>query len=249
MAIKVCKLVENGSHSHEDIDMDLMVMGFLEEAKLLDSLKGCPHVIQSQRWWPELQRKEVVIVMELCPLDHLGSLVKAQGRLAEAHAVSIMKQILTAVTHLQRAGVVHRDLKPANILVHAMNSEGFAEIKLCDFGAAVVLADGEPHGFTFFGTHPYKAPEVVKRQPHSFPADMWAVGVITHVLLTGEVPFGAAAKDTDQEAALLGSYAPPQGVSQDALDYLTALLQDLPENRLTVQEALRHPFLTCADVV
>jgi serine/threonine protein kinase len=83
-------------------------------------------------------------------------------------------------------GVVHRDLKPENLLF-ADRSET-APLLITDFGLSRILKDNDFLSTTC-GTPHYVAPEILREAGHSFPVDMWALGVITYVLLCGYTPF------------------------------------------------------------
>ena len=86
--------------------------------------------------------------------------------------------------HLHDLGVVHRDLKPENILF----DRDFSTVKLIDFGMSKILEDENALMNTKLGTPYYISPEVLKGK-YDKSCDMWSIGVITYVLLTGEPPF------------------------------------------------------------
>ena len=115
-----------------------------------------------------------------------------------AAAVALLTPIVDALVHAHGQGLVHRDVKPDNLLVDA---EGHA--KLTDFGVA---RDEELPSLTqqggFIGTLDYAAPEQVRGEPVDGRADVWAIGVILHELLTGEHPFPAATREALQHAIL-----------------------------------------------
>nr|XP_027206839.1 caM kinase-like vesicle-associated protein [Penaeus vannamei] len=122
-------------------------------------------------------------------------------------------------------------------------------VKLCDFGISrILLADIEVR--EVLGTPDYVAPEILQYEPISLATDMWSVGVLTYVLLTGHSPFGG---DTKQETFLnisQGHVDFPEDlfgdVSEQAKDFISHLLVVEPSGRLSVDEALEHQWLRTA---
>ena len=102
-------------------------------------------------------------------------------------AVALAVQLTEALAHAHAHGLVHRDVKPANILVQADDT-----ILLTDFGVArdEALPSLTREG-GFLGTLDYASPEQVRGEPVDARADLWAVGVLVHELLTGDSPFVA----------------------------------------------------------
>ncbi|BGP57715.1 hypothetical protein JCM8202_005499 [Rhodotorula sphaerocarpa] len=105
----------------------------------------------------------------------------------------IFRQIVDAVCGLAQVGILHRDLKDENITL----AEDSLQVKLVDFGSCVLFnPQGPPPthaGHRFYGTWTYAAPEIFAGQAYALlPAEVWSLGVLLHVLLTGENPFSSA---------------------------------------------------------
>ena len=124
--------------------------------------------------------------------------------------------------------------------------------KLVDFGLATKLGDPE-HGITkAAGTPGYLAPECLMRNPnYGIPSDAWAAGVITYIMLCGYPPFYG---DSDVElfreirsGRLVFDEDDWANVSEHAKDFVRKLLTKDPKKRMTIQESLKHPWLTSAD--
>ncbi|KIH55342.1 hypothetical protein ANCDUO_14501, partial [Ancylostoma duodenale] len=112
--------------------------------------------------------------------------------MSEEEVRDYMHQILLGVQHMHKNQIVHLDLKPENILLKSKKS---TEVKIIDFGLARKL-DPKKSVKLLFGTPEFCAPEVVNYQPVGLGTDMWTVGVITYVLLSGLSPFLG---DTDED--------------------------------------------------
>lgn len=96
---------------------------------------------------------------------------------------SLLFQTLQAVAYLHRRGVIHRDLKPANVLVSA------GQVKVLDFGLAIMHGQTEPDSSSTVGTLAYIAPEVLQGERARAAADLYAIGVMAYEILTGRHPF------------------------------------------------------------
>ncbi|PAA75743.1 hypothetical protein BOX15_Mlig029367g1 [Macrostomum lignano] len=163
---------------------------------------------------------------------------------SESVATHYMRQILEAMRYCHEHNIIHRDLKPHCVLLHS--KENSAPVKLGGFGIAVQLGeDGLVPGGRI-GTPHFMAPEVVRREPYGRPADAWGCGVLLFVLLSGSLPFYGT-KDVLFEQILCGRYRMKPRVwnliSAEAKDLVSRLLELDPERRLTVAEALRHPWI------
>ncbi|XP_047527648.1 serine/threonine-protein kinase 17A isoform X2 [Vanessa atalanta] len=187
-------------------------------------------------------RSEVAIVLELCAGGELQRLLDEEERLSEGAARRALRHVLEGLAHLHARRVAHLDLKPQNLLLSA---EG-EELLICDFGISRAIQPGA-HVREILGTRDYVAPEILSYEPLSLAADIWSIGVLAYVLLSGYSPF---AGDTKQETYL--NIAQCQlsfprdlfrGVSQRAIQFIRETLVVDPKGRLTVEECLEHPWL------
>ncbi|NWW01777.1 DAPK2 kinase, partial [Oreocharis arfaki] len=119
-------------------------------------------------------------------------------------------------------------------------------IKIIDFGLAQQLQDGTTFK-SLCGTPQYIAPEVINYEPLSPATDMWSIGVITYILLSGLSPFQG---ETDAETlsnVVAGAYEFEERcfsqTSEMAKDFIRQLLVKEPEHRLTAAECLVHPWV------
>jgi calcium-dependent protein kinase len=183
------------------------------------------------------------IVTEICRGGELLDEIQEWGNFIEEDAAVLMRHLLGSVNYCHQKGIVHRDLKPENILLE--ESKELQSIKVIDFGLAQCIEkDTQMHDLA--GSIYYIAPEVLLGS-HSFKADIWSCGVIAYILLSGFVPFDGHNDDQIKEAIITGEFDFDdevwEDVSEQALDFVSSLLEFDPADRYTAEEALKHPWI------
>ncbi|KAI5707108.1 hypothetical protein M8J75_014556 [Diaphorina citri] len=200
-----------------------------------------PGVVNLERMFETPGR--IFVVMEKLQGDMLEMILSSEkGRLSERTTKFIITQILVALKHLHSKNIVHCDLKPENVLL-STNSE-LPQVKLCDFGFARIIGE-KSFRRSVVGTPAYLAPEVLRNKGYNRSLDMWSVGVIVYVSLSGTFPFN---EDEDineqiQNAAFMYPPRPWRDISSDAIDLINNLLQVKQRKRLSVDKSLAHPWL------
>ncbi|XP_061171448.1 peripheral plasma membrane protein CASK-like isoform X4 [Saccostrea echinata] len=162
---------------------------------------------------------------------------------SEAVSSHYMRQILDALRYCHANNIIHRDLKPHCVLL--ASKENSAPVKLGGFGVATQLPESGFISGGRIGTPQYMAPEVVKREPYGKPVDVWGCGVMLFTLLGGHPPF-VGTKDHLFEQIVKGSYHMKKqwlNISNYAKDLVSQMLEVDPEKRITVEEALQHPWI------
>lgn len=188
---------------------------------------------------------EMVLVLELAAGGELQHILDGGQCLSEIEARKAMKQILEGLSYLHDRNIAHLDLKPQNLLLSIEDS--CDDIKLCDFGISKVLQPGVTVR-EILGTVDYVAPEVLSYEPICLSTDIWSVGVLGYVLLSGFSPFGADDKQQTflniSKCAL--SFEPEhfEDVSSAAIDFIKSALIVDPRKRPTVHELLDHPWIS-----
>jgi len=153
--------------------------------------------------------------------------------------------MLLAINYLHQSKITHRDLKPQNWLIKNHSKISKSSLKLIDFGVSKRFKANEPM-HTKVGTPPYFAPEVLDGS-YDEKADMWSLGVITHIMISGELPFeGKSTVDliVGVKSADVGMTGPHwDAVSAEAKSFVRAMLQRIPQGRSSAMQGLHHVWL------
>mmetsp|Transcript_135160 Transcript_135160/g.420056 ORF Transcript_135160/g.420056 Transcript_135160/m.420056 type:complete len:642 (+) Transcript_135160:56-1981(+) len=244
---------------------------FQQELRALTAVGIHPHVLRLLESY-QGGDDEDVLVLEHCDGGDVYELYAANNgcRMLEVFVLQLVQQLLLAIGHLVEQGVEHRDVKPENLLLYgsSMDSMAVPQLKLADFGWAVVVEPGKGHPAVppeGVGSLWYAPPELnppvegVDLAPSGVApggsSDMWSIGIITYLLLVGHSPFNPALRVADPVArenevirlAALGlintGTRPWACLSDEARAFICALVQPDPRKRLSPAEAWSHPFL------
>ncbi|CAJ0592017.1 unnamed protein product [Cylicocyclus nassatus] len=233
--------------------------------KLIDKLKFPPnkedllraevHILQKVRhpgvvdFLQMLETPDrIFVVMEKLKGDMLEMILSSEkGRLSERITQFLVAQILIALRYLHNQNIVHCDLKPENILLTS-NSD-FPQVKLCDFGFARIIGE-KSFRRSVVGTPAYLAPEVLCNKGFNRSLDMWSVGVIVYVSLSGTFPFNEDEDIVDQIQNAEFMYPPNlwKEIGNNAIEFINGLLQVKMSKRFTVSKALAHIWMQGYDL-
>ncbi|XP_063927246.1 phosphorylase b kinase gamma catalytic chain, skeletal muscle/heart isoform isoform X4 [Zophobas morio] len=215
-----------------------------QEIAILRHVAGHQYIIELQDVFES--PTFIFLVFELCRHGELFDYLTSVVTLSEKKTRYIMRQILEGVFHIHSRGIVHRDLKPENILL-----DDNLNVKITDFGFAKKLAEGEMV-HELCGTPGYLAPETLKcnmvedAPGCSFEVDVWACGVIMYTLLVGCPPFWHRKQMIMLRNIMEGKYSftSPEwaDISEPPKDLIRRLLVVDPKQRITLEDALAHPF-------
>ncbi|XP_066551991.1 calcium/calmodulin-dependent protein kinase type IV [Amia ocellicauda] len=188
---------------------------------------------------------EIALILELVTGGELFDRIVERGYYSERDAAHVIKQILEAVAYLHENGVVHRDLKPENLLYADLSLD--APLKIADFGLSKIV-DEQVTMKTVCGTPGYCAPEILRGNAYGPEVDMWSVGVILYILLCGFEPFFDPRGDQYMYSRILNcdyEFVSPwwDEVSLNAKDLVSKLIVQDAQKRLSVQQALQHPWV------
>jgi len=229
--------VKKITKKEEDVDVDLLK----REIYIMKKLNH-PNVLKLYEVFED--EEYFWLVLELVDGSELFDKIVDRGNYSEKDAANIVKQIVKAVKYLHQNTIVHRDLKPENLL---SQGEGDDEIvKVADFGFAKNFSEEELG--TSCGSPGYVAPEVLTEDTYTNAVDMWSVGVIIYILLSGYPPFydEAPKKIFEKITNVKYDFDDPawENVSDSAKDLITKLLVKDPKERLSAEQCLKHPWLT-----
>jgi serine/threonine protein kinase len=202
----------------------------------------------------------MVIVWELIDgPDLLDLLNERGGRIDEASAAGFFAQLLRGVTFMHASGLCHRDLKPENCMVERATNR----LKIIDFGlskhqqSAVTLGVGTPDYMSpeLLGLGPdgaaLGAKVLYERREGCYDAsacDVWAMGVLLYLIVSGVYPFEDPLQPSNVVATLENITGgrmrpPPKRLSPHCVDIIRAMLQRNPSQRITLAQLARHPWL------
>ncbi|CAL8260845.1 unnamed protein product [Boreogadus saida] len=186
-----------------------------------------------------------VLVLEMAEQGRLLDYIVSWGSLTEEKVAFYLRDVLEALHYLHSWRIAHLDVKPENLLVEHVSSQ--PTVKLTDFGDAVQLEPPSSYVHPLLGSPEFAAPELVLGQPASLMADMWSLGVVTYVVLSGASPFlDDSVEETCLNVCRLDFSFPHdyfQGVSAAARDFVCTLLRSEPDARPGAAACLRTPWL------
>ncbi|ERN06720.1 hypothetical protein AMTRI_Chr01g103780 [Amborella trichopoda] len=211
------------------------------EVQIMYHLTGQPNIVELKGAFEDKQ--SVHLVMELCAGGELFDRIIAKGHYTERAAAALMRTIVQIVHTCHSMGVVHRDLKPENFLLLSKDED--APLKATDFGLSVFFKQGEVFR-DIVGSAYYIAPEVLKRK-YGPEVDIWSIGVMLYILLSGVPPFWAESEHGIFNAILRGQIDftsdPWPSISVGAKDLVKKMLNSDPKHRLTAFQVLSHPWI------
>ncbi|XP_016011977.1 myosin light chain kinase family member 4 isoform X1 [Rousettus aegyptiacus] len=231
LAAKIIKT--RGTKDKDEVKNEITVMNQLDHVNLIQLYDAFE------------SKNDIILVMEYVDGGELfDRIIDDNYNLTEFDTILFIKQICEGIRHMHQMYILHLDLKPENILCVSRDSK---QIKIIDFGLARRYKPREKLKVNF-GTPEFLAPEVVNYDFVSFPTDMWSVGVITYMLLSGLSPFLG-----DNDAETLNNILACRwdleeeelkDISEEAKEFISKLLIKEKSWRISASEALKHPWLS-----
>ncbi|KAI9101309.1 kinase-like domain-containing protein [Phlyctochytrium arcticum] len=181
--------------------------------------------------------KRVYLILEYAAKGELYKQLHKHGRFSEKRAARYIAQMATALGYLHQKNVIHRDIKPENLL---LGMKG--ELKIADFGWSVHAPNTRRQ--TLCGTLDYLPPEMIEGKSHGRTVDLWSLGVLLYEFLVGVPPFEdlTGPRATYKRIAKVDLRVPDY-VSLEARDLILRLLRYDGDERLPLDQVIRHPWL------
>nr|XP_056699938.1 myosin light chain kinase 2, skeletal/cardiac muscle [Euleptes europaea] len=188
--------------------------------------------------------RDIMLFMEFVEGGELFErIIDEDYQLTEVDCMVFVRQICDGILFMHQMGVLHLDLKPENIL--CVTSTGHM-VKIIDFGLARRFNPNEKLKVNF-GTPEFLSPEVVSYEQVSYTTDMWSMGVIAYMLLSGLSPFlGDNDTETLNNVLAANWYFEDEafeGISEEAKDFVSHLIIKDKSGRLNAAQCLQHPWL------
>lgn len=201
-----------------------------------------PNIIKCYETFED--EEHIYIVMEYCSGGELIDILPVTDPLDERTCLDIIRKVLMSVNHIHQMGIVHRDLKPENFLFSSSKSS--KELKLADFGLSGKFSHKLEKLHSTVGTPFYIAPEVL-RGNYDSKCDIWSIGVLLYVMISGALPFYAENVVEVFKKIEIGSYNMEgfrwRRISEECKHLISRLICLNVKDRLSSYEALMHPVI------
>mmetsp|Transcript_3229 Transcript_3229/g.8942 ORF Transcript_3229/g.8942 Transcript_3229/m.8942 type:complete len:865 (+) Transcript_3229:216-2810(+) len=223
---------------------------------------GHPHVITLHEHFED--GDSYILILDFIQGGELFDHLIEMGAYSEMDASRIVREVASALLYLHGIGLVHADLKPENVLL-TTTRRGDSVVKVADFGTAVFVGNDSETTVTskkklkpdpVFGapTPAYSPPEsILRTEPIQPSMDMWSLGVILFIMLTGCHPYDVSGESTDEEIEnriKSSKYQIPINdpeisghISRSAKDLITKLMNRDAKKRLSAYQMLQHPWV------
>lgn len=200
------------------------------------------------------------IIMPKCVGGELFDFLVTEQAIPEKECKRILKELLVAVGHLHKNDLIHRDIKPENVMFDAdarQPQSGKRTVKLIDFDTCQEWSPKTPKSRRFVGTPGYIAPEALLGEPTP-QSDLWSVGVIMYILMTGEKPWTTDVTMEDGNVGSPGTLKAYKAIKDEVIDWEDEPWPSFPDARdicqklmafktedrfETVDDALAHSWL------
>ncbi|KAF1885407.1 hypothetical protein Lal_00029296 [Lupinus albus] len=220
----------------------LLTNEILVMRKIVENVSPHPNVIDLYDVYED--SNGVHLVLELCSGGELFDRIVAQDRYTETEAAAVVRQIAAGLEAIHKVNIIHRDLKPENCLFLDVKKD--SPLKIMDFGLSSVEEFTDPV-VGLFGSIDYVSPEALSQGKITTKSDMWSLGVILYILLSGYPPFIAQTNRQKQQMIMNGNFSfyekTWKGITQAAKQLISSLLSVDPSRRPSAQQLLNHPWI------
>jgi calcium-dependent protein kinase len=237
-ALKTIVTHDMGEEAREELQNEIQILKGLDH----------PHIGKLYETFED-PNVQIHLVLELCTGGELFDRLMEKKLFREDQTAPLTRNMLRALHYIHCKNIVHRDLKLENWLFRTDQAD--TDIVLIDFGLSAKFREKENHEeehlHSRVGTSYYIAPEVLNGD-YTSSCDMWSLGVVVYMLLSGTAPFGGSDDNQILSSVMKHEYSLTgerwANISDDAKDFIRKLLDPDPETRFTAEQALEHPWVT-----
>jgi calcium-dependent protein kinase len=230
---RAVKSIPKANMDNSELQVEMEVMQKLDH----------PHILRLYEVFSDFFT--VYLVMEICTGGPLFDRIVEERNFNERQAAVVMQQITGGIHYMHLKLVCHRDLKPENFLLQEEAPLEKAGIKIIDFGASKRFRKGHPMT-TRVGTPFYVAPQVLQGN-YDQSCDVWSIGVIMYILLSGGPPFCGNNPDEIVQQVMQGKYSFEhefwEGISADAKNLIDKMLMYDPRERYSAGQVVDHVWI------
>eukprot|EP01127_Copromyxa_protea_P015823 TRINITY_DN4610_c0_g1_i3.p2 TRINITY_DN4610_c0_g1~~TRINITY_DN4610_c0_g1_i3.p2 ORF type:complete len:433 (-),score=99.92 TRINITY_DN4610_c0_g1_i3:26-1324(-) len=231
VAIKILDNYGNLEDAEEELE------SFQRETSIMKALKH-DHIVQLLDVFED--DDHYYVVMECVSGGELFDQIIELGSYEEKDCARLVAQVFAGLAYMHERGYAHRDIKPENLL---FSDDNYDKLKLVDLGESKLVGSGLTD---YVGTPDYMAPEILKGQLYTELVDMWAMGVVTYIMLCGFPPFDGES-ETDVLCNIMNiayEFPSPEwdDKTDDCKDFIRKLMVE-SDQRMSAVDALQHPFI------
>eukprot|EP00929_Paragymnodinium_shiwhaense_P120673 TRINITY_DN92677_c0_g1_i1.p1 TRINITY_DN92677_c0_g1~~TRINITY_DN92677_c0_g1_i1.p1 ORF type:complete len:637 (+),score=155.43 TRINITY_DN92677_c0_g1_i1:161-2071(+) len=246
VAIKMVTKADNPKLSAEEREAEAQALD--TEIKVMKELDH-PHICRLMATFEE--KKTMFFVMELCEGGELFDRIIESGKISEKLSADVIRQVSSALVYTHGRGIAHRDLKPENVVFCSKRPED-TSIKVIDWGLAMSFTGTKMTGAV--GSFTYAAPEVITSnnvKEYTSACDLWSLGVMTYVMMSGKPPFWGSEKNhlrnAKQEKYPMDDHqAPWKDIKPEGKDFIKKLIKANPAKRMSAADCVKHPWPAAA---
>lgn len=200
------------------------------------------HIVKLYRVF--MTQEKIFLVMEYLKGGELLKAICNREKYSEDDCRRLMRQLVKSLKYMHSRRVVHRDIKPENIIL--ATKDFYSPLKLVDFGFSIVLDRTDNNVTTKYscGTPGYMSPEILATNTYGFSSDVWSLGVVFYVMLSGVMPFNPKLPDRVKEGVFTFPDKYFSNVSDEAKGMIRSMLTVNPNLRITADKLLQHPWMT-----
>ena len=205
------------------------------------------HIVKLHRVF--ITQEKIFLVMEYLKGGELLKAICSREKYSEEDCRRLMRQLVKSLKYMHTRRVIHRDIKPENIIL--ATRDFYSPLKLVDFGFSIILDRIDSKVTTKYscGTPGYMAPEILAANTYGFSSDIWSLGVVFYIMLSGVMPFNPKLPDRVKAGVFTFPDKHFSNVSDEAKDMIRSMLIVDTSLRISADKLLQHPWMIYSPIV